>query len=96
VANVAPVGSIATGVGLWGQMDLTGNVYEWTLDYEPSFIALPCVDCSITSGGAQRGIRGGAFDSDVDQLPVPYIIATNPDAANPGDLGVRCARPPLP
>ncbi len=96
LANVAPVGSIPMGAGAWGQMDLTGNVYEWTLDYEPSFFALPCVDCSITSGGVQRGIRGGAYDSDVDQLPVPYVIANNPDAVDPGDIGVRCARPPLP
>lgn len=31
--DVAPVGIAALGAGLWGQLDLVGNVSEWNLDW---------------------------------------------------------------
>ena len=33
IANIAPVGTAALGAGLWGQLDLVGNVTQWNLDY---------------------------------------------------------------
>ena len=32
VANIAPVGTATLGAGLWGQLDLAGNMWEWNLD----------------------------------------------------------------
>ena len=31
-ADFAPVGTPVLGAGRWGQLDLTGDVDEWTLD----------------------------------------------------------------
>jgi formylglycine-generating enzyme required for sulfatase activity len=30
--SIAPVGTATKGAGLWGQLDLVGDVYEWALD----------------------------------------------------------------
>jgi sulfatase modifying factor 1 len=95
VGNIAPVGSAPPGAGVWGQLDLTGNVYEWTLDSAPAPYPLPCVDCAVTSGGVQRGLRGGGFDSNDGQLFNSFVTIITPDR-NGGDVGVRCARRPSP
>ena len=34
------------GDSKWGQADLAGNVYEWTLDYFASLYGNPCNDCA--------------------------------------------------
>ena len=54
VSNIAPVGTPQLGRGLWGQLDLTGNVYEYTLDYSVEPLLNPCVDCADTQTGTQR------------------------------------------
>jgi formylglycine-generating enzyme required for sulfatase activity len=44
--NIASVGTATLGAGLWGQLDLAGDVLQWNLDwYAPSY-ADPCVDCT--------------------------------------------------
>ena len=53
-SNIAPVGTATLGAGAWGQLDLAGNVYEWSLDYVSQaaiiggslFAFGPCVDCA--------------------------------------------------
>ena len=35
-----------TGDGRWGQADLGGNVWEWTLDWLASPYTIPCMDCA--------------------------------------------------
>jgi formylglycine-generating enzyme required for sulfatase activity len=49
VTNIAPVGTPTLGAGRWGQLDLAGNVEEWTLDWAgtPSM----CVDCFFVPTG---------------------------------------------
>jgi formylglycine-generating enzyme required for sulfatase activity len=91
--NVAAVGYAFKGQGLWGQMDLTGSVFEWTLDYYDNTYPLPCTDCANFSNGAQRTVRGGGFDSPLGILSVSEASYNSPSNA-PGDNGIRCARPP--
>jgi formylglycine-generating enzyme required for sulfatase activity len=91
VANVAPVGSAPAGAGAWGQLDLTGNVYEWTLDYAGSRI-LPCVDCARTSGN-EHPLRGGSWYSGPAQLFNSFGLRAPPYSQHL-DLGFRCARGP--
>ncbi len=62
VANIAPVGTPALGAGRWGQLDLTGDVSEWTLDEFASSYVSPCVDCAYLDPEPQRSIRGGVFN----------------------------------
>jgi len=82
------------GDGKWGQSDLAGNVWEWTLDwYTSPYSQNPCFDCANLTPSASRVIRGGLFNAD----------ATNQRAADRGNFsptsrsfvfGVRCARTP--
>lgn len=93
LANVAPVGSAPAGAGVWGQLDLTGNVLEWTLDTGEALPPVPCVDCAVTSPGPEHGFRGGAFDSNVFQLFNSFTLNSDSNTLH-GDVGVRCARAP--
>ena len=93
LGNLLPVGSVPMGVGVWGQMDLTGNVYEWILDSDPAPFALPCVDCATTASGTLRGLRGGSCLSSLSQIAVSSEGQVRPDEAG-GDTGLRCARVP--
>jgi sulfatase modifying factor 1 len=61
VAGIAPVGTATLGVALWGQLDMAGDLAEWTLDWiddplsgpppgTPSpeaFYPDPCTDCAF-------------------------------------------------
>jgi formylglycine-generating enzyme required for sulfatase activity len=93
-ANIAPVGTAAAGAGLWGQLDLLGDVWEWTLAFNGPYdqVASQCVDCEIlTATDGERVTRGGAFNevlaSSTQRNPV--------DPHTPGrGRGFRCARTP--
>jgi formylglycine-generating enzyme required for sulfatase activity len=92
LANVAPVGTATLGAGLWGQLDLAGDVVEWTLDGFANYVA-PCVDCTYAAAGAGRVDRGGAFSDGKPQLLPPYRYNTSAMSRTDG-LGFRCARAP--
>ncbi len=95
VASIAPVGSVPAGRALWGQLDLAGNVLEWTLDYAfaSSSPPVPCHDCAQTADGTERVIRGSGWDSNDKQLFSALGYGHVPEGPL-GDVGVRCARPP--
>lgn len=85
------VGTKTAGDGRWGQSDLTGNVMEWTLDWDDRYTT-PCVDCAnISTPTGERAIRGGSASIDVGRLRTGYRSTAPPDEPNP-DNGVRCAR----
>jgi formylglycine-generating enzyme required for sulfatase activity len=94
VATEASVGTATRGAGLWGQLDLAGNVMEWVLDYEEMPYANPCVDCAfMTSPGLISNghvVRGGGWGLPSTYLP-SVTRATGPFAAA---AGIRCARTP--
>jgi len=97
LANVAKVGTASLGGGRWGQLDLSGSVWEWNLDvYSPKFDST-CSDCAHLTGGSERVLPGGGFHTGL----MPYMLAssrTQVDYATTyrGDygVGVRCARTP--
>jgi formylglycine-generating enzyme required for sulfatase activity len=92
IQNIAPVGH-ASGTGAWGQRDLGGNVYEWTLDWNAPYAA-SCNDCAVVVGDGQRVDRGGAYDDTSADL----LLSTARHARYPKSLltkvGFRCARAP--
>jgi formylglycine-generating enzyme required for sulfatase activity len=95
LANIAPVGAAALGAGLWGQLDLSGEVEEWTLDWYASngeFLD-PCVDCANLTIPApeDRVLWGGEFNQGASFLV--YRSAYPPPNRDPG-IGIRCARIP--
>jgi formylglycine-generating enzyme required for sulfatase activity len=92
VANIAPVGTAADGSGLWGQLDLAGNVEEWNLDYYIVPYALgPCTDCAYLTTSERRVLRGGNFFETQSAL-LPQYRDASPATTRSGYYGVRCAR----
>ena len=98
--QISTVGFAALGAGRFGQMDLAGNLYEWTLDFWNNGYAPSCTDCvSATNFGAyeQRLVRGGDYGTAKGDL-----VMTPPTFGNGGEdlnqsrsyIGFRCARTP--
>jgi len=90
---IAPVGTATLGAGYWGQLDLAGEVAEWTLDLYAPYVD-PCADCVAAAGGsgggATRVLRGGSV--------VAVQSAANRTLGDPTQrnfiTGFRCARTP--
>jgi formylglycine-generating enzyme required for sulfatase activity len=81
------------GDARWGQADMAGNVFEWTLDYYASTYAASCDDCADFTKTSYRVIRGGSFDGSPACLLASLRESSAPDGRSDG-VGVRCARPP--
>jgi sulfatase modifying factor 1 len=92
VSNIAAVGTADAGAGLFGQLDLTGNMYQWTLDYFATYVA--CADCAYLTPTASRVIRGGSFSDDEATLFSPFRISYPEAMDRDPDIGFRCARAP--
>jgi formylglycine-generating enzyme required for sulfatase activity len=90
--GAAPVGTATLGAGLWGQLDLAGNVNEWNADWFASY-AGPCTDCADLTAASFRVIRGGYFDNDPSYL-LPPGRSDDPPTVRSICLGLRCARGP--
>jgi formylglycine-generating enzyme required for sulfatase activity len=88
------VGTAILGAGLWSQLDLAGNEYEWTLESDAPYVD-PCVNCAVLIPGSDRISLGGACDG-----RAPDLLASNrsgrgnaPTFRDNG-IGFRCARTP--
>jgi formylglycine-generating enzyme len=81
-----------TGDGKYGQADLAGNVWEWTLDSSAPYVT-PCIDCSNVAPLASRVTRGGGYNVVPSALVTSY---RSPQAIETRDnsVGFRCARGP--
>ena len=99
LVNAAPVGFAASGLGRYGQLDLSGSVWEWLLDRYASSYPNPCEDCAYLSGNtSNRVLPGGGFHTGLS----PYLLSSNRQSVSydaetyRGDyaVGVRCARSP--
>jgi len=92
-ANVAPVGTATSGAGLWGQLDLAGEMGQHVLDWYASYVD-PCTDCALlTSTSTNRAGRGTSFDNAVADLLVANRGGQSP-AGRWNGVGFRCARTP--
>ena len=91
VANLGPVGFASQGAGRWGQLDLAGNVWQWTLDRFDSYVN-PCIDCANLTGTSNRVMHGSDFG-----YAAPYMRPSGRNGYTPplrGYIGFRCARAP--
>jgi formylglycine-generating enzyme required for sulfatase activity len=94
--DIAPVGTATLGVGLWGQLDLAGEVGEWNLDWYATY-ADPCTDCAYLTTTSDRVVFGGGFDGPASVLLPTYRGDLTPASRiNLYDYvsGVRCSRTP--
>jgi formylglycine-generating enzyme required for sulfatase activity len=90
--NIAPVGIATLGAGRWGQLDMAGEINEWSLDWSAPYVD-PCTDCAYLSSGSSRVIRGGFFGVTSAGLSAAYRY-DDPPSVRSGDYGFRCARTP--
>jgi sulfatase modifying factor 1 len=92
VVDIAPAGTAALGAGRWGQVDLAGELAEWTLDWFAPF-ANPCIDCVFLTDFSYRLIRGGSFGTDTEET---FAFARDGDVPSSRNAfyGFRCARGP--
>jgi formylglycine-generating enzyme required for sulfatase activity len=81
------------GGGKFGQADLGGNVWEWTLDTFVSTYPATCDNCATLTGGTNRVIRGGSFNNGAADMRPPFRTSAGP-TANAFYIGARCARAP--
>lgn len=93
--NIALVGTAMLGAARWGQLDMAGEVYEWTLDVQSTYVD-PSADCANLTASAPspaRVIRGGSANSSKS-----FLLASsrgNDDSVDRQSVvGFRCARSP--
>jgi sulfatase modifying factor 1 len=96
LSNIAPVGSLTTGIAKWGQSDLAGNVWEWTRDaFASPYPQTSCDNCSYEMAGAtNRVLRGGSYSFDATHLLTSDRSSYFGPNNNYPEVGARCARTP--
>jgi formylglycine-generating enzyme required for sulfatase activity len=93
LSSIAPVGTATLGAGFWGQLDLAGELTEWSLDWSAAFVD-PCSDCAyLTSTTTGRVRQKTNFAGPVTFLVPTEQAGINPTFRRPGS-GFRCARTP--
>jgi len=93
--TVIPVGNRPAGDGRFGQSDLAGNVWEWTLDhYATPYPTTPCSNCANLTIGTNWVVRGGSAFDDATNLRTGIRDRNNGVQPNErdADIGLRCAR----
>jgi formylglycine-generating enzyme len=96
VTNIAPVGTAMLGAGRWGQLDMVGEVEEWTLDeYAAHGACTDCVNLVLSNRESRkfRVIRSSNFYGSATSLR-PGNDRVHPASVGgvAFQVGFRCAR----
>lgn len=90
--GTAPVGSFVAGQAQWGQLDLVGNLFEWTASVYVPYPQAPRAKLSFSNPSlVKHVIRGGAFNSFDANFANPALRFGMPDRAHSHGIGFRCA-----
>jgi formylglycine-generating enzyme required for sulfatase activity len=91
IAGIAPVGTATLGAGKWGHLDLTGELWQYTLDWDNYPYVDPCTDCAELTPGTRKQFRGGAYNG---TMVYPFSHNSDNPGLRSGGIGFRCARTP--
>jgi formylglycine-generating enzyme required for sulfatase activity len=83
------------GDGKWGQSDLAGNVWEWTLDWYANPYSMPCDNCADLTAASYRVFRGGGLHDFASYLRSAYRGDYGYPEYRGYGVGSRCARTSL-
>ena len=88
------LGSMSAGTSWCGAMDMSGNVWEWTLDWwHESYDDAPkSADPWLSPASSKRVLRGGGFHDGADELTSANRSSASPTDQSSG-VGARCVRP---
>ena len=88
-SRLTPAGSHRPGMARFGQLDLAGSAWEWTMDLYDSY-PKNCDDCAELTSGVERVLRGGGFVDAAEQLRTDYRHHADPQLSL-AQVGFRCA-----
>jgi formylglycine-generating enzyme required for sulfatase activity len=90
--TTAPVGSFPDGASPFGALDMAGNVFEWTADWDGAYAAAAAVNPRGANTGPGRVDRGGSWNlNNVDHSRTAFRAWVSP-SDRVIDVGFRCAR----
>jgi formylglycine-generating enzyme required for sulfatase activity len=87
-AETSPVGSYPRGASPFGIEELSGNVFEWCLDFFEAYRGKPRTNPRGPTSGTQRVYRGGSWKSRAASLRASARHFNNPDYVS-NDVGFR-------
>lgn len=85
------VGQYPTGESIYEANDMSGNVWEWTLDWydEDYYAQSPGTSPLGPENGELRVVRGGSYEDGVEALRSAERLPLDPDKAY-NNVGFRC------
>lgn len=86
------MGTAPRGMGRWGQLDLGGELEQWSLDWAEPYVD-PCTDCANLTGSGSRAVGGSEF-AEVFTALLPSTHAAGTPSSHGVSYGIRCARSP--
>ena len=95
IGDTTKVGSYSTGASPYGIMDMAGNVREWVSDWYANdyYQGSPEEKPTGPDEGEVRGLRGGAWQSDVNSTRAVYRYMGYPQNSSK-HIGFRCVNLP--
>jgi formylglycine-generating enzyme required for sulfatase activity len=94
-SDIQAVGLKPKGDGKWDQADLSGNLWEWVLDwYASPYPSNECNNCANLTSASYRVVRGGSFGVDASSLLSSSARSGFDPSGRGSSGGARCARTP--